>query len=133
MMKNLVRKRKITFILTLISVIIGIMLATQLQSNLTPKVSESRSITELRGTLLKELEKSKSILSDISKYDQLNYQYETALNERESIAVMKEELQRAKKLAGLVPLEDRGIVLRIENNDSAPAHPAGRRVSGRSS
>ncbi|WP_255298410.1 DUF881 domain-containing protein [Brevibacillus dissolubilis] len=69
---------------------------------------------------MKELEKSKSILSDISKYDQLNYQYETALNDRESIAVMKEELQRAKKLAGLVPLEDRGIVLRIEDNDSAP-------------
>lgn len=112
------RNRKITFILTVISAIIGVMLATQLQSNLRPIKQESRSINELRTTLQKELEKRNSLLADISKYDQLLYQYETSLNEGESISVMKDELARARKLAGMVSVEGAGIVVRIVDRES---------------
>ncbi|NGQ93723.1 DUF881 domain-containing protein [Brevibacillus sp. SYP-B805] len=109
----LAKNRKITLILSLISAIIGVMLAIQLKSNLQPVKSESRSIAELRATLQKELEKHKSLLADISKYNQLIYQYETSLDEGESISVMKEELARTRKLAGLESLEGAGAVVRI--------------------
>lgn len=109
------QNRKITFILTSISAIIGVMLATQLQSKQDPKVTESRSITELRTTLQKELEKHKSLLADMSKNEQLLYEYETSLNAGESISVMKDELERARKLAGLLKSEGEGIVVQIKD------------------
>lgn len=111
----LTKNRKITFMLTLISAIIGIMLSIQLKSNMNPVVTESRSIAELRGTLQKELEKHKSLLADISKYNQLYYQYETSLNEGDSISVMREELARAKKMAGMIGLDGKGVVIRIQD------------------
>jgi uncharacterized protein YlxW (UPF0749 family) len=105
--------RKIMFILAAISAIIGVMLATQLRSNLSPQHTESRNITELRSTLQKELEKHKNLLADISKYELLYYQYETALDDGESVEVMKEELARARKLAGMVSLQGPGITVEI--------------------
>lgn len=122
------KNRKITFILALVSAIIGVMLAIQLKSNLNPIQTESRSIAELRASLQKELEKHKSLLADISKYNQLYYQYETALNEGESISVMKEELARTRKLAGLVSVEGEGAVVRIV--DGAPPPGAGAENGG---
>ncbi|WNC12817.1 DUF881 domain-containing protein [Brevibacillus brevis] len=107
------KSRKITFILAIISAIIGVMLTVQLRSNLHPVHKESRSIAELRTTLQKELEKHKNLLADISKYNQLYYQYETSLSEDESISVMKEELARNRKMAGMVPVEGAGIVLEV--------------------
>lgn len=109
------KNRKITYILSLISAIIGVMLAIQLKSNINPVKTESRSIAELRSSLQKELEKHKSLLADISKSNLLFYQYETSLNEGDSISVMKEELARAKKMAGMIGLEGEGIVLRIKD------------------
>jgi uncharacterized protein YlxW (UPF0749 family) len=113
------KSRKITFILAIISAIIGLMLAVQVRSNLNPVPSESRTIAELRTALQKELEKHKTLLADISKYNQLYYQYETALSEDESLSVMKEELARNRKMAGMVEVEGNGIVLRIVD---APRH-----------
>ncbi len=107
------KSRKITFILAIISAIIGVMLAVQLRSSLHPVHKESRSIAELRTTLQKELEKHKNLLADISKYNQLYYQYETALSEDESISVMKEELERNRRMAGMVEVEGEGIVLEV--------------------
>jgi uncharacterized protein YlxW (UPF0749 family) len=118
------KNRKITFILSIISAIIGVMLAVQVQSNLHPVKVESRSVAELRTSLQKELEKHESLLADISKYNQLFYQYETSLNEGETITVMKEELARTRKLAGLVSLEGKGAVVRIVDNPPQPVQPS---------
>jgi uncharacterized protein YlxW (UPF0749 family) len=122
------KNRKITFILSIISAIIGVMLTVQLRSNLHPVQMESRSVADLRTSLQKELEKHKNLLADISKYNQLYYQYETSLNEDESISVMKEELARTRRLAGLVSMEGKGIFLRIVDNapvsDSSVDEPA---------
>jgi uncharacterized protein YlxW (UPF0749 family) len=115
------KSRKITFILAIISAIIGVMLTVQLRSNLHPVHKESRSIAELRTTLQKELERHKNLLADISKYNQLYYQYETSLNEDESISVMKEELARNRRMAGMVSVEGEGIVLRIVEAHQPPA------------
>lgn len=121
----LTKNRRITFILSIISAIIGIMLAIQLKSNMHPIQTESRSISELRGTLQKELEKHKSLLSDISKYTLLHYQYETSLNESDSVSVMREELARAKKLAGMISLEGEGATIRIQDTMQPSPLPLG--------
>ncbi|CAM5786992.1 MULTISPECIES: DUF881 domain-containing protein [Brevibacillus] len=115
------KSRKITFILAIISAIIGVMLTVQLRSSLHPAHKESRSIAELRTSLQKELEKHKNLLADISKYNQLYYQYETALNEDESLSVMKEELARNRKMAGMVSVEGEGIILRVVDAQVNPA------------
>ncbi|WP_400163202.1 DUF881 domain-containing protein [Brevibacillus sp. TJ4] len=107
------KRSKITFILAIISAIIGVMLAVQLRSNIDPVHKESRSIAELRTSLQKELEKHKNLLADISKYNQLYYQYETSLSEDESLSVMVEELARNRKMAGMIPMEGKGIELTI--------------------
>lgn len=107
------KSRKITFILAIISAIIGVMLTVQLRSSLHPVHKESRSIAELRTTLQKELEKHKNLLADISKYNQLYYQYETSFSEDESISVMKEELARNRRMAGMVGVEGEGIVIDV--------------------
>lgn len=117
------KNRKIAFILFIVSAIIGVMLTIQLQSNLHPRKIESRSTPELRQSLQKELEKHKSLLADISKYNQLYYQYETSLNDGESISVMREELARTRKLAGLVSLEGKGAVVRIVDNPTSSPPP----------
>ncbi|HZG16707.1 MAG TPA: DUF881 domain-containing protein [Candidatus Bathyarchaeia archaeon] len=109
------KNRKITFILSLISAIIGIMFAIQIKSNMNPVSTESRSIAELRSSLQKELEKHKGLLADISKYNLLFYQYESSLNEGDSVSVMKEELARAKKMAGMIGLEGEGTTIRIHD------------------
>ncbi|NKQ20783.1 DUF881 domain-containing protein [Brevibacillus laterosporus] len=111
----MLENRKITFILTIISAIIGIMLATQIQSTKHPKQADARSVIELRKALLKEQEKSKNLLADISKQGELLAQYEASLSSVETIGVMKEELNRTKKLAGLDVVEGKGIIIRIEN------------------
>ncbi|QDX95169.1 DUF881 domain-containing protein [Brevibacillus laterosporus] len=111
----MLENRKITFILTIISAIIGIMLATQIQSTKHPKQADARSVIELRKALLKEQEKSKDLLADISKQGELLAQYEASLSSVETIGVMKEELNRTKKLAGLDVVEGKGIIIRIEN------------------
>lgn len=109
------KSRKITFILAIISAIIGVMLTVQLRSSLDPVHKESRSIAELRASLQKELEKHKNLLADISKYNQLYYQYETSLSEDESLSVMREELARNRKMAGMVGVEGPGIAISIVN------------------
>lgn len=116
------KSRKITFILAIISAIIGVMLAVQLRSSMHPVQKESRSIAELRTSLQKELEKHKSLLADISKYNQLYYQYETSLSEDESISVMKEELARNRRMAGLIGVEGPGVVLEVVDAQPVEDH-----------
>lgn len=116
------KSRKITFILAIISAIIGVMLTVQLRSSLDPVHKESRSIAELRTTLQKELEKHKNLLADISKYNQLYYQYETSLSEDESISVMKEELARNRRMAGMVGVEGAGVVLEVVDAQKRDEH-----------
>jgi uncharacterized protein YlxW (UPF0749 family) len=105
--------RQIPLIITLISVIIGFMLAIQFQSNQTKIGAESKDMSQLRQDLQQWMERHKRILSDISKYDQLLYQYETSFNQASTLQVMQEELNRIKKIAGLAAVEGTGIVLMI--------------------
>jgi len=60
------------------------------------------------------MEHHQRILTDISKYDQLLYEYENPQNQADSLKTMKEELQRIKNFGGLASLEGKGLVITID-------------------
>ncbi len=106
--------KEVPFIIILISIIIGFMLAVQFKSYNTAAAPESKDISQLRQDLQKELERHQRLLTEISKYDQLLYEYENPLNQADSVKVMKEELYRIQVFAGLASLEGKGLMIRIE-------------------
>lgn len=111
----MITPRRIPFIITMISIIIGFMLAVQFQSYNTNTGVESKDISQLRQDLQKVMEHHQRILTDISKYDQLLYEYENPLNQADSLKVMKEELDRIKIFSGLASLEGKGLIITIED------------------
>jgi uncharacterized protein YlxW (UPF0749 family) len=113
------KTKRIPLIITLISIIIGFMLAIQFQSNKTILGAESKDISQLRQDLQKLMERHKLILTDISKYDQLLYQYETSFNQEDSLKVMKDELERIKRLGGLAAVEGPGMIIAITDISTA--------------
>lgn len=108
--------RRIPFIITTISVIIGFMLAVQFQSYNNNTGAESKDISQLRQDLQKVMEHHQRILTDISKYDQLLYEYENPQNQADSLNAMKEELERIKIFSGLATVEGKGLVITIEDH-----------------
>lgn len=91
------------------------MMAIQFQANKDTEVRDSRDINEIRIGLLKERERSQLLLLEISKYDQLLYQYETSRNKEDQVSnIMEKELQRIKRLAGFEDIVDQGFVIRIQ-------------------
>ncbi|RXT15011.1 DUF881 domain-containing protein [Ammoniphilus sp. CFH 90114] len=106
--------REFPFIIIFISIIIGFMLSVQYKSYNTSATPEAKDISQLRQDLQKEMERHQRILTEISKYDQLLYEYENPLNQADSLKVMKEELSRIKVFAGLSSLEGRGLSIKIE-------------------
>jgi len=108
-------KKQIPLIITAISLIIGFMLAVQFKSYNAHAKTDSKDISQIRQDLQKEMERHRRILTDISKYDQLLYEYENPLNHSDSLKVMKEELSRIKALGGLAEMEGSGLVITIQN------------------
>jgi uncharacterized protein YlxW (UPF0749 family) len=106
-------KRPIPWIITVISVIIGFMLAIQFKSNSKNASADSKDVSQIRQDLQKEMEHHQRILADISKNDQLLYEYENPVNQSDSVQVMKDELQRIKELGGLAEMTGTGVTITI--------------------
>lgn len=105
---------RIPFTITIISVIIGFMLAIQFNTFNKSAQGESKDISQLRQDLQKVMEQHQRILTDISKYDQLLHEYENPSNQENSLDLMKEELERIKVFGGLTPMEGKGILITID-------------------
>lgn len=91
------------------------MIAIQFQTNKDPQVEDTRNINELRVTLQKERERSQILASEISKYDQLLYQYETSVDKEDRVTeIMGKELERIKKLAGFQDVVGKGFTIQIK-------------------
>lgn len=91
------------------------MMAIQFQANKDTETRDSRDLNEIRISLLKERERSQLLLHEISKYDQLLYQYETSRNKDDQVSnIMEKELKRIKLLAGFEDIVDKGFIIRIQ-------------------
>jgi uncharacterized protein YlxW (UPF0749 family) len=115
-MKNRTRP---SVVFTLISLTIGFMLATLFQTNQNPQIRDTRDLNELRISLQKERGRSQFLLSEISKYDQLLYQYETSRNKEDQVTkIMEQEVNRIKRLAGFEDIVGKGFIVRIEQEEN---------------
>ncbi|WP_025027696.1 DUF881 domain-containing protein [Caldalkalibacillus mannanilyticus] len=107
--------KRVPYVITIICLIIGFMIAIQFQATKDPQIKDSRDLNELRVGLQKERERSQFLLKEMSKLDQLLYQYETSTNKEDQVTdIMEKELSRIKKLAGYEDLVGKGFIIRLE-------------------
>ncbi|WCK53080.1 DUF881 domain-containing protein [Aneurinibacillus sp. Ricciae_BoGa-3] len=119
-MKN---NRQVPFIITIISIIIGFMLAIQYQSHKTTSMAEKQDVTQLRQDLQKQIEKHQKLLNDIGNYEQLLSEYETSINEGSSLKVVQDQLDHLKSDSGFAEAKGSGIRIMIEEGSPHSAGP----------
>lgn len=98
---------------TLVSLIIGFMLAVQFQTNNEPDVRDTRDIWEIRQDLKKEQELHKQLLNEIRKYEETLEKYEQQRSESKG-AILRQTVEELKKEAGLTEVVGEGVVLYVE-------------------
>jgi uncharacterized protein YlxW (UPF0749 family) len=104
-----------TVLMTLICLIIGFMIAIQFQTTKDDQLLDTRDMNEIRVTLQKERERTQFLLQEISKHDQLLYEYELSMNKEDRItAIMEQELERIKRMGGYQDVIDQGFIIRIK-------------------
>ncbi|WP_110112917.1 DUF881 domain-containing protein [Bacillus sp. CGMCC 1.16541] len=102
-------KKNIQF--TIITFVIGLMIAVQFQTTKQPIVRDTRDAWELREDIKKEQELQTKILREIRTYDEQLRSYEAEQNNQQ---VLKDALNDLKKEAGLTELTGNGLVLTVE-------------------
>jgi len=109
-------QRVANWLIFLITVIAGMMLAIQFQSHAEPGTGESRDmILTLRNQIQDERRKHQELRNEIFKYQMLKNQYERASNDEEEISdVMYREMEEARRQAGLTTMEGPGLILLID-------------------
>ncbi|MEX2104370.1 MAG: DUF881 domain-containing protein [Bacilli bacterium] len=107
--------------ITIVSLTIGFMLAIQFTSSKEPVVTGSRDNIELRIDLQKERQRKEGILNDLSKAEQLLYEYENSVDTN-SVDILLEQLEKVKLSAGLIPVEGEGFIIRIDHTPQVPMY-----------
>ncbi|MBA2874079.1 uncharacterized protein YlxW (UPF0749 family) [Anoxybacillus caldiproteolyticus] len=105
------RKKMIHF--TLITTIIGFMLAVQFQTIRQPVVRDTRDIWELRKDLKQEQELQHRLLLEIRDYEEKLHSYEKKQSTSKE-TVLQETVNELKQEAGLTEAKGAGLVLTIE-------------------
>ncbi|GAE33861.1 DUF881 domain-containing protein [Halalkalibacter akibai] len=106
--------KKYTF--TIVTFIIGFMLAIQFQSTQEPVVRDTRDIREIRRELLAEQEKRQALNLEVEKVQSLLAQYESASLDREQdiTEVLLQQVEELRKEAGLLAVNGEGVVITID-------------------
>ncbi|QPA33081.1 DUF881 domain-containing protein [Anoxybacillus caldiproteolyticus] len=98
---------------TLITTIIGFMLAVQFQTIRQPVVRDTRDIWELRKDLKQEQELQHRLLLEIRDYEEKLHSYEKKQSTSKE-TVLQETVNELKQEAGLTEAKGAGLVLTIE-------------------
>ncbi|MGE6753200.1 DUF881 domain-containing protein [Rossellomorea sp. NPDC071047] len=104
-------KLKISF--TIITIIIGFMIAIQFQTVKEPVVRDTRDIWELRNALLKEKEVNSNLYAELRAVEAKLEQYKTEQQSSPERA-LKQTLEELKTEAGLTEKTGPGVILTIE-------------------
>jgi uncharacterized protein YlxW (UPF0749 family) len=104
-------KLKISF--TIITIIIGFMIAIQFQTVKEPVVRDTRDIWELRDALLKEKEVNSNLYAEMRAVETKLEQYKTEQQSSPERA-LKQTLEELKTEAGLTEKTGAGVILTIE-------------------
>ncbi|MGG3738693.1 DUF881 domain-containing protein [Aeribacillus pallidus] len=98
---------------TIITIIIGFMLAIQFQTVQHPDVRDTRDIWELREALLKEKELQSNLIKEIRSQEEKMAKYESERKQSKEQA-LRETLEELKAEAGLTDITGPGVILTIE-------------------
>jgi len=105
------RKNIISF--TLITMVIGFMVAIQFQTIKEPVIRDTRDTWELREDALKEQDLQLKLIREVRSNEEKISKYETKLKQSKE-QVLRETLDELKAEAGLTEVEGYGIILTIE-------------------
>ncbi|MDT8859116.1 DUF881 domain-containing protein [Alkalihalobacillus sp. MEB130] len=105
------------WIFTVVTFIIGLMLAIQFQTTQEPVIRDTRDIRELRRELLSEQEKRQQLNSEIDKAQALLVQYERSLESRDEdvTLVLSNQIDQLRSAAGLEEKQGEGIIITIDS------------------
>lgn len=105
------RKKNISF--TIITIVIGFMVAIQFQTVKEPVIRDTRDTWELREDVLKEQELQLKLIREVRSNEKKISQYESELKQSKE-QVLRETLDELKAEAGLTEVEGYGIILKVE-------------------
>jgi uncharacterized protein YlxW (UPF0749 family) len=98
---------------TLITLIIGFMVAVQFQTVQEPVIRDTRDIWELREAIENERDTSTSLLQELQSIDEKLEKYETERQTSQEQA-LRDTLDELKQEAGMVEKTGPGLVLTVE-------------------
>lgn len=104
-------KRKFSF--TLITIIVGLMIAIQFQTVQQPIIRDTRDTWQLRSDLNREQEIQSQIIQEIRKYDKILQDYSKERDESKE-AIVRETLEELKVEAGLTEMKGPGIKMTVK-------------------
>ena len=99
--------------MTIITLIIGFMIAVQLQTVQEPIVRDTRDTRQLREDLLNEKELQLSLIREIQSNEEKLKKYETERAQSKE-SILKDTLNELKAEAGLTETEGPGLLIDIE-------------------
>lgn len=105
-------KRKAITRLTIISFIVGLMIAIQYNTVKKPDSRDTRDIWEIRQELSEEKKKHSQLLSEIEKLKKLVIEYEESGKE-EQAKVLENTVHQLREQAGLTKVTGPGVMLNI--------------------
>jgi uncharacterized protein YlxW (UPF0749 family) len=114
------KKSSISF--TIVTVVIGVMLAVQFQTIKEPVVRDTRDTWELREDLKRQQELHSELLSEIYKYDEKIVKYETEKNDSKE-TILRETLEELREKAGLTEVTGPGIILTVQPSFNTVGEP----------
>ncbi|WNS77086.1 DUF881 domain-containing protein [Bacillus sp. DTU_2020_1000418_1_SI_GHA_SEK_038] len=104
-------KKNINF--TLITIVIGFMVAIQFRTVKEPVVRDTRDTWQLREDVMKENELQIKLIREVRSNEEKIAKYETELKQSKE-QILRETLSELKEEAGLTNVQGNGIILNIE-------------------
>lgn len=104
------------WVFTIVTFLIGFMLAIQFQSTNEPEIRDTRDIRELRNELIAEREKRQQLTIEIHKAERLIEKYKELIENRDDdvINVLNEQIAELRIEAGLEEITGKGLLVTIE-------------------
>ncbi|MDP4181978.1 MAG: DUF881 domain-containing protein [Bacillota bacterium] len=108
--------------ITMICVLLGMIMAWQYKSidyNERAKSLERKSVEELKDELIREQKNNESLSKRNTELEKENKDYENSKGDvTKETQILKNELERARIIAGLVDVKGKGVVITLDNDFS---------------
>ncbi|WP_138415002.1 DUF881 domain-containing protein [Aquibacillus sediminis] len=104
--------RRSKFLISLVCLLTGIMVAIQFQSNQEPKQRDTRDLWEIRTQLQKEQKRQLELYQEIAETEEILQQYQDQ-SEQELVQTLNDTIQDLKQKVGLTEVVGSGVVINV--------------------